>query len=874
MNFKKVIAAALFVCAAFAAQAQDWPPVRPEMHPASRWWWLGSAVDSVNLDALMSEYAAAGITELEITPIYGVQGNDAADIPFLSPEWMHALQVCNSIGDRVGIRIDMNTGTGWPFGGPQVCEEDAATKLVLQDPEAGGQGAVISIGKTGQMVKRAAPGGEGLVIDHFSRTAVANYLDRFTKAFAQSGVRAPYNFFNDSYEVYGADWTPAMFDEFARRRGYRLEDHLDEFFSEERDDVSARIISDYRETMSDLLLENFTEQWTAWAHKMGSLTRNQAHGSPANLIDIYAAVDIPECEGFGLSFFDIDGLRTDSLVRPNQCDRTFMKYSASAAHITGKPLVSSESMTWLTEHFRTSLSQCKPDIDLLFLSGVNHVFFHGTAYSPVDEEWPGWKFYASIDMSPTNSIWKDAPSMFDYITRCQSFLQMGRPDNDLLTYYPIYDVWNDVPGRYLAFEQDRTAGYTPVFKKAVEDILASGYDTDYISDRYLLQCKVAGGLVVSGGTAYKALIVPQCRHIPVEVLARIVKLARKGATVVFVGGYPETVPGYGKLDKRQKRLERILRKLPQIHNSANSRLQRYHRGKIITGSDYASAIALCGIPVEDMSRHGLSFLRRSNPSGHHYFVSVLQHDGYEGWVKLAVPSADVMLFDPMTARKGKAASRTAADGCTEVYLQLRSGESVIIQTFDKPLGDVEDWAYYEKSGQAAEIRLDKGWTLSFVESEPPVEGSFKIDTPSSWTTLNARNAAITMATGRYSNSFVIEPGDADEWLLDLGDVRESAMVRINGKDAGTAWAVPFTLRIGEFLQPGLNTIEVDVTNLPANRIADMDRRGIPWRKFKEINLVDVNYQHTTYGWWAPVPSGLNGAVTIIPLLHFAPAAGN
>ena len=220
MNFKKVIAAALFVCAAFAAQAQDWPPVRPEMHPASRWWWLGSAVDSVNLDALMSEYAAAGITELEITPIYGVQGNDAADIPFLSPEWMHALQVCNSIGDRVGIRIDMNTGTGWPFGGPQVSEEDAATKLVRQDSEAGGQS--ISIGKTGQMVKRAAPGGEGLVIDHFSRTAVANYLDRFTKAFAQSGVRAPYNFFNDSYEVYGADWTPAMFDELARRRGYRL----------------------------------------------------------------------------------------------------------------------------------------------------------------------------------------------------------------------------------------------------------------------------------------------------------------------------------------------------------------------------------------------------------------------------------------------------------------------------------------------------------------------------------------------------------------------------------------------------------------------------------------------------------------------------
>jgi hypothetical protein len=856
-----IVATLLF--ASLSVTAQDWPAVKPEMHPAARWWWLGSAVDSLNLDALMSEYAAAGITELEITPIYGVQGNDANDIAFLSPEWMHALQVCNSIGDRVGIRIDMNTGTGWPFGGPQITEEDAATKVVWQAAPDGS--ITVSTGKTGQMVKRAAPGGEGLVVDHFNKTAVKHYLDRFTEAFKESGAKVPVNFFNDSYEVYGADWTPAMFDEFARRRGYRLEDHLSEFFSEERDDATSRIISDYRETMSDMLLENFTEQWTAWAHSMGSLTRNQAHGSPANLIDIYAAVDIPECEGFGLSSFDIDGLRVDSLGNENQCDRTFMKYSSSAAHITGKTLVSSESMTWLTEHFRTSLSQCKPDLDLFFLSGVNHVFFHGTAYSPVDYEWPGWKFYASIDMSPTNSIWKDAPAMFNYITRCQSFLQMGKPDNDLLTYYPVYDVWNDVPGRYLAFEQDRTAGYTPVFKKAVEDILATGHDTDYISDRYLKQCKVVGGMIISGGTAYKALVIPQVKHIPVEVLASIEKLARKGATVLFVGGYPETVPGFGKLAKREKKLARILRKLPARHEATGTASHKYHKGKIITGLDYASAIAQCGIPAESMAGHGLSFIRRSNPTGHHYFVSVLQHDGYEGWVKLAVPAADVMLFDPMTADCGKIPFRTTADGLTEIYLQLRSGESIIIQTFDHPLQNVAEWKYYKPDEAAKTIKLDKGWTLTFAQSEPEVKGTFKIDKPSSWTNLPIAAAKVTMATGRYSNTFKVEPSEADEWLLDLGDVRESAVVRINGKEAGTVWAVPFTLKIGKWLKPGDNTIEVDVTNLPANRIADLDRRGVEWRKFKEINLVDVNYQHTKYDWWSPVPSGLNGTVSIIPI---------
>ena len=128
-----------------------------------------------------------------------------------------------------------------------------------------------------------------------------------------------------------------------------------------------------------MLLENFTQQWVAWAHKHGVKVRNQAHGSPANLLDLYAAVDIPEIEGFGLSEFGIKGLRTDpGKTRKNFSDVSMLKYASSAAHVMGKPFTSSETFTWLTEHFRTSLSQMKPDLDLMFTCGVNHVYFHGT----------------------------------------------------------------------------------------------------------------------------------------------------------------------------------------------------------------------------------------------------------------------------------------------------------------------------------------------------------------------------------------------------------------------------------------------------------------------------------------------------------------
>ena len=118
------------VCCGFAATtgAQSWPPVTNEAKAGSRWWWLGSAVDRENLRRNMQEYASRGIGALEITPIYGVKGNEAHNIEFLSPQWMEMLRVVEEEGARLGIRIDMNFGTGWPFGGPTTPLEEATCK--------------------------------------------------------------------------------------------------------------------------------------------------------------------------------------------------------------------------------------------------------------------------------------------------------------------------------------------------------------------------------------------------------------------------------------------------------------------------------------------------------------------------------------------------------------------------------------------------------------------------------------------------------------------------------------------------------------------------------------------------------------------------
>ena len=252
---------------------------------------------------------------------------------------------------------------------------DVEGKLNWTAPSGNWKLYALFQGWHGKMVERAGPGGEGDVIDHFSTKAIDNYLGHFTESFKNhdiSGLRA---YFNDSYEVDDArgeaDFTPLMFDEFQKRRGYDLRNYLPALIGEDSDENNSRVLCDYRETISDLILENYTKRWHDWAAKGGKIIRNQAHGAPANILDLYGAADIPETEGI---------------------DIVKIKTASSVAHVTGKKLASSESATWLKDHFEASLADVKQAIDRFLLAGVNHVFYHGTTFSPQDAPWPGWMF--------------------------------------------------------------------------------------------------------------------------------------------------------------------------------------------------------------------------------------------------------------------------------------------------------------------------------------------------------------------------------------------------------------------------------------------------------------------------------------------------
>ena len=952
-----------------AQGGRDWPAVTATTRPWTRWWWHGSAVDRQTLTSELESFRTAGIGGVEITPIYGVRGTENQFISYLSSDWVQMLEHTLREGTRLGLGVDMATGTGWPFGGPWVGDDMAPRTIVhktwtlgagqqieepivvrqtpmvraignqiyevtekqageppasgttqqpltrgnarpiriedLREPVAansnlqelaleqvkyprdlplvavvayGSNGDVIDLtsrldgdrrlqwtappgkwtvfalfaGWHGKLVERAAPGGEGNVIDHFSRDAIRKYLAHFDRAFANrqtSGIRA---FFNDSYEVDDAsgqgDWTTQLAAEFRKRRGYDLLRHLPAILTSDPHSADPRVLADYRETISDLLLETFTTEWAGWARGRGAIVRNQAHGSPANLLDLYAASDIPETEGTEIARF---------------------KWATSAAHVAGRRLVSAEAATWLGEHFRTTLAEVRSAVDLFFVSGVNHIVYHGTAYSPGDDPWPGWQFYASVDFSRRNAWWGDFSALNQYVTRVQSFLQSGRSDHDVLLYFPFYDAIA-VPGttRLTHFGGANRPTAAEGFEAARELLQKRGFTYDYISDRQLRATRVAGGqLVTGGGSAYTVLVVPVTRYIPLDTIEQVAALARDGATVVLVKGWPQDVSGLHDLDARRRRLHSLTSPVTftPIRNGVQS--ARHGAGRLLIADDLEAMLGEIGIQREPMVDLGLLFARRADEIGRFYFISNRGDRAIDGWVPLAMRSPGASIFEPMQGRRGAARIRESESGSLDVYLRLAPGESAIVAAAERPLP--ETFIYYR--GDGAAIAIDGPWSVRSTNGGPTIPLPKTIDRLASWTTFGGGDVLSFSGTATYTAHFAKPAASAPAWELDLGRVRESARVRLNGRDVGTLIAPPYRLVLDNIQLAQDNVLEISVTNLSANRIADLDRRGAGWKKFYNVNFparLPANRGADglfTASSWEPLESGLLGPVTLTPL---------
>lgn len=714
--------------------------------------------------------------------------------------------------------------------------------------------AVFS-GLHGKMVERAAPGGEGYAIDHFSGEALAAYLHRFDSAFHGEDLSRLRGFFNDSYEVDDAkgqaDWTPGILEAFRTSRGYDLRGYLPVLLGRADSLLAGRVLYDYRTVVGERILHQFTEPWARWGHAKGRILRNQSHGSPANTLDLYAAVDIPETEG------------TEPLR---------FRFASSAAHVTGKRLVSAEAATWLDEHFLTTLGDVKKSVDNYFLGGVNHIVYHGTAYSPADAPWPGWLFYASVHFQPTDPQWRDFDALNRYVTRVQSFLQQGRPDNDVLVHYPLADRLSSPQGPLLQHFDGMHGNFegTP-FATASAWMAEQGYGFDFYSDRQLQGFRTTGSRILTGGNRYRAILLPGVRHMEPASLRKLMQLSEAGATILVLGDVPVDVPGLHRWEERRSELQRMLGKL-SFRSDGSLRIAKHGHGRWIMGTDIAVLLRSAGIRPDPYTTSGFRSVSRHIDGRRVSFVVNASDTIADRWIRLPPGYAKALhTFDPMSGDITVPATRRLKDGSLSVRLQLRPHASLILQPVESPAAPRHS---YEIPGAGQPVH--DAWSLRFEQVSPFLPQSEFIGAPAFWQDLGHGPAnACYAGSGIYSTEWWVDVHHDAAWTLDLGRLSATAEVYLNGKSLGKAIGPSYYVRIPKGALRMKNRLEVVVSNLMANRIAYMDREGIPWKTFHNIDMAARRPENRKGGVfdasaWKPVPSGLLGPVMLIPHEGYRP----
>jgi hypothetical protein len=728
-------------------------------------------------------------------------------------------------------------------------------------------------------VKRPAPGGEGRNINPYSRRSLDNYLTYFSGKIGdlpKSGIRAQ---FHDSFE-YEGNWCDEFLAEFEKRRGYKLQEHLPELDGKGEPDAIARVKHDYRETLSDLVLDNLIRPWTEWSHANGMLARNQSHGSPANWLDLYAAVDIPETESFG------------RLVGGDGHPLLF-KFASSAANVMGRKLVSSETATWLDEHFHVTLGQIKEMVDRQMLAGVNHVFYHGTAYSPQDAAWPGWVFYASTQLNPQNPIWRDLPALNAYVTRCQSILQSTKPDNDVLLYWPIHDLWQDANGLRMDLQVHNALEWLlgTQFGRTAQWLDERGYSFDYISDRQIMQCEVSSNQITTPGGKYKTIVIPKAKYLPIATLRKLLALADAGATVIFQFDLPGGPPGVYGPDVRTE-WDSLLSKIRRSDGDPSSqRSVNMGQGRVVMNDDLSTPLDAAQVRREfRLKQNSLNYVRRASSGGHVYLIRNEGTRLIDTEVSFASPWQSAYNLDPLVAERTATSIRIFDAGGRTIRVTLAPGQTIFIKTSPDEFPGLNEALASAKAGLTSDepthlgelLTLQGTWSVEFIEGGPELPASTKVEstTPQSaavppgtlpppwrspilepWTKFAGEVGERFAGTVRYRINFDVPA--AGRYLIAFGSIADSARVIVNGKAIATLIAPPFSAE-AELKQQN-NELIVEVTNVAANRIRDMDRRGVEWKIFKDINMVDISYRPLDASRWPIREAGLLGPVTITSL---------
>lgn len=780
-----------------------------------RWWWFGPSATKPELEREMRAMKDVRIGGFEVQPVYplSLDGN----YPYLSPEFLDALKFTAKKAKDLGLRMDLTLGSGWPFGGPHIPITQAAGKLRIdrdrpqlgegETPIADLNGLFFTSSRTRQMVKRAAVGAEGFVLDHYDRSAIETHLKSVGEPLLNAlAANPPYAVFSDSLEVYASDWTQKLLDEFRRRRGYDLTPYLAALAGDIGEKTGA-IRHDWGETLTDLANENYLTPIREWAARHGTRFRSQTYGIPPVNLSSNALVDLPEGEGWQWREF------------------SNTRWASSASHLYHHPITSSETWTWLRSPvFRATPLDLKAEADLHFLQGVNQIIGHGWPYSPPEAGEPGWHFYAAAALNPHNPWWIVMPDVAAYLQRVSFLLRQGEPVIDVAIYLPTHDAYARFAPGHVSVSQLMNELIGP---RVIPQVLDAGYNFDFIDDE----------AIARNGIPYRILILPGIERVPLSTLRAIEAYVAKGGVVIATRRAPSLAPGFKNDDT------------PQIRELSKKLFAT------LADEDRLGDALDRALPPDVANARGLGFVHRKMSGVHIYFVVNPTNRRVEFDPAFRSIPSGAERWDPVTGMS----RRSMGSLSLPPY-----GSAVIVSDGRVPPGRTID-------GRDRALDLSSDWTITIggVSKRMPKLESWTADP--AWTHFSGeavyektfeahgmRSAELSLGEGKplTEGSEKRAGSGMRAWLE--SPVREVAIVYLNGKRAGSVWCPPYSLDVTGLLRGGTNTIRIVVANLAVNAMArhPEDSSKLNARYGERFQPQDMDKIQ-------PEPSGLLGPIRLI-----------
>ncbi len=719
-------------------------------------------------------------------------------------------------------------------------QTDASGTLHWQPPT--GDWEILRIGYTDSdaRVSTSSAGWQGLAIDYMSRTAFETYWNQVVEPLltAAKPFHSLKYLASDSWELKGTNWTDHFRDEFTKRRGYDpvlwLPVATGRVIGDS--DRSTRFLTDLRRTVADLVVAEHYDVFAEKAKLHGMGTQSESggpHGAPIDALETFRGAAIAQTEFW-----------SPNPHRASDDSRFYAKEAASAAHIYGKSIIAQEGETSIGPQWSESLSDdLKPSFDMAITEGMNRVVWHEFTSSPAATGLPGQEYFAGTHLNPKVTWFKAGNEFFKYLNRAQFLMQQGRPVNDLLYFYG-----DNIPA-FVRLKADDPAHVLP------------GYDYDVTNEDALLHTITMQGGKLRGptGMEWKALALPSTGRLSLPALQRIEAYVREGGVVI---GLPPTSPTGQTTSANQSGFAALVAKVWGAGCYASA-AHAYGKGSVFCTANAHAAFQLMHLapdvnvqeagpsPLQSTSSGELDYIHQQIGATDLYYLRNGSSHASRHDIAFRTAGKKPELWDAVTGEMLAAPSARIVDGTSQLTIELPPYGSTIVaftneqSRLPQPLGS---------SAKSAPAEPIHPWEISFQPDRGGPPAPISTSDLKDWTTSPDPAVRFFSGTATYRTTLLapeVAPGKR-VWLS-FADVREIAVVKVNGRTAGTVWAKPYTLRVDQYLKPGQNEIEIEVTNLWPNRIIGDLQPGVTTR------ITSTNI--TKYKPSSPLlPSGLIGPV--------------